>query len=68
MTKILRAKDKKNGGKDLAQLYLLEEANNKAREFLEVLLGGEFGVEEHHQVAGVSLCRARLHRYSTRVS
>ena len=39
---------------------LLEEADDKARELLEVFLAAELGVEQHDQVAGVGLGRPRL--------
>ena len=39
---------------------ILEEADDKARELLEVLLAAELGVEQHDQVAGVGLGWPRL--------
>ena len=39
---------------------LLEEADDKARELLEVFLAAELGVEQHDQVAGVGLGWPRL--------
>ena len=39
---------------------LLEEADDKARELLEVFLAAELGVEKHYKVAGVGLSRPRL--------
>ena len=39
---------------------LLEEADDKARELLEVFFAAELGVEKHYKVAGVGLSRTRL--------
>ena len=39
---------------------ILEEADDKARELLEVFLAAELGVEQHHKVAGVGLGRTGL--------
>ena len=39
---------------------LLEEADDKTRELLEVFFAAELRVEKHHQVAGVGLSRPRL--------
>ena len=48
VAKILKAKN------------ILEEADDEARELLEVLLAAELGVEQHDQVAGVGLGWPRL--------
>ena len=39
---------------------ILEEADDKARELLEVFLAAKLGVEQHDQVAGVGLGWPRL--------
>ena len=39
---------------------ILEHADDKARELLEVFLAAELGVEQHHKVAGVGLGRTGL--------
>ena len=39
---------------------LLEEADDKARELLEVFFAAELGVEKHYKVASVGLSRPRL--------
>ena len=39
---------------------ILEEADDKTRELLEVFLAAELGVEQHDQVAGVGLGWPRL--------
>ena len=48
--------------------FILEEADDKARELLEVFLAAELGVEQHDQVAGVGLGWSSLtihHQYFT---
>jgi len=39
----------------------VEEADDKARELLEVFFAAELGVEKHYKVASVGLSRPRLH-------
>jgi len=39
----------------------VEEADDKARELLEVFLAAELGVEQHDQVAGIGLGWSSLH-------